>query len=78
MPRICRIGLNFGAKSTDVNVDKPAISEIVIAPHFVEERFTTEHLARVVCKFAEQSEFSFGEVNFLPSASNFPFVRNDL
>tara|TARA_B100002019_G_C20889752_1_gene412860 strand:+ start:286 stop:492 length:207 start_codon:yes stop_codon:yes gene_type:complete len=68
VPRICRIGLNFGAKSTDVNVDKPAISEIVIAPHFVEERFTAEHLARVVCKFAEQSEFSLGEMNLFTAA----------
>tara|TARA_A100001234_G_C12420700_1_gene298521 strand:+ start:299 stop:505 length:207 start_codon:yes stop_codon:yes gene_type:complete len=68
MPRICRISLNFGAKSTDVNIDKPAISEIVIAPYFVEKRFTTEHLARVVCKFAEQSEFSLGEMYLFAAA----------
>ena len=62
MPRICGVSLDFGAKSTNVNVNKPAISEIVIAPHFVEKILTTKHLARVVCKFAEQSEFSLGEM----------------
>jgi len=68
VPRICRVGLNFGAKSPDVNVNKPAISEIVITPYFVEKRFTTEHLAGVVCKFAEQSEFSLGEMNLFTAA----------
>jgi hypothetical protein len=68
VPRICRVSLDFGAKSTDVNVNKATISEIVIAPHFVEKRFTTEHLARVVCKFAEQSEFSLGEMYLFTAA----------
>tara|TARA_B000000441_G_C21746349_1_gene358111 strand:- start:106 stop:318 length:213 start_codon:yes stop_codon:yes gene_type:complete len=42
------VGFNFGAKSADMDIYKPPIPEIVVAPNLFEKVFAAENFAYLV------------------------------
>src|ERR1700728_3531811 len=52
----CWVRLDLGAQAPDVDVDQPAVAEVVVAPHPVEQLLAREHLVGVGRQLAEESE----------------------
>ena len=76
MTRVGGVGLDLGAQPTDVYVNEAAVTEVVVAPHFVEQSFAAEHFAGALGKLAEQPELGLGEVDLSAFAQDLAFVGN--
>ena len=74
MARVGGVGLDLGAQATDVHIDQSAVTEIVVAPHFVEQCLSAEHLAGAFGQFAQQTELGLGEVDFVAVAQHLALV----
>ena len=76
--RVGRVGLHLGAQPADVHVDEPAVAEVVVAPHLVEQALPAEHPARVLGQLAQQAELGLGEVQLVAGAQHLALVGDDL
>src|SRR5687768_10570526 len=45
VPGVGGIGLDLGAQTPDVDIDQPAVAEVVVAPHPLEQLLPAEHAA---------------------------------
>jgi hypothetical protein len=61
-----------------VHVDEAAVTEVAISPNSLKKCFATENSTRSGCKFNEESELGFREVNFFVVAQDDALVGNDL
>src|SRR5580693_4402846 len=57
------VRLDLGAQAPDVDVDEPAVAEVVVAPHPVEQLLPAEHLARVRGQLTQEAELGAGAVH---------------
>src|SRR5487761_994218 len=56
-------GLDLRPEPADVDVDEPPVTEIVVAPHTVEQLFAAEDLVRAGGELAQQTELRLGAVH---------------
>ena len=68
VPGIRRVRLDLRSQPPDVDVDEPAVAEVVVAPDPVEELLAAQDLARVGRQLTEQAEFGTGAVDLDPVA----------
>ena len=61
-----------------MHVDEPAVTEVVVAPHLVEQALPAEHPAGVLGELAQQPELGLGEVQLGPGAQHLALVGDDL
>src|SRR4051794_22332114 len=76
--RVGGIGLDLGAQPADVHVDESTITEVVIAPHLVEQGLSAEHSTGVLAELDEQTELCLGEVELDPRPQHLSLIGNDL
>ena len=65
------VALDFGTKTSDVDINGPGAAIIIVSPHLIEQHFTGERLARMRRKEFEQLKFFVGQVDRLAADMHF-------
>jgi hypothetical protein len=72
------IGFDFGPQAADVDIDQPAVAEVVVPPHLLQELLPGEDSARAAGQLAQEPELGLGERDPLPAPQHLPGVGFDL
>jgi hypothetical protein len=77
-----RIGLDLQAQPTDVDIEQPSVTEVVIAPHTPQKVLAGDNLAASRGQLRQQPELGTGQVDIsgraVPIPANNGLVRTDL
>src|SRR4051794_12109590 len=76
--RFRRIGFDLRAQTPDVRVDEPAVTEVVVSPHALEQLLAAQDHARMRGELAQQAELRLGQLRQLAADAHLARAGLDL